>query len=111
MSRAHPLVPRREAALFGAAVVGLALLPGAAGLSSYDHNLLTLAFLFVSGALAWNWVGGYLGQVSFGHAAMFGVFGMLALAVLTSPVAVWMIWRERNWTAWFKALLTALTAA
>src|SRR5205814_5067812 len=29
-------------------------------------------------ALAWNWLGGYVGQVSFGHAAMFGLGGFVA---------------------------------
>jgi branched-chain amino acid transport system permease protein len=44
----------------------------------YAHNLLTLTFLGIAAALAWNWLGGYLGQVSFGHAAMFGVGGFVA---------------------------------
>jgi branched-chain amino acid transport system permease protein len=44
----------------------------------YVHNLLTLAFIGIAAALAWNWLGGYLGQVSFGHAAMFGVGGFVA---------------------------------
>ncbi len=41
----------------------------------YIHNLLTLTFIGIAASLAWNWLGGYLGQVSFGHAAMFGVGG------------------------------------
>jgi branched-chain amino acid transport system permease protein len=44
----------------------------------YWHNQLTLTFLGIAAALAWNWLGGYLGQVSFGHAAMFGVGGFAA---------------------------------
>jgi branched-chain amino acid transport system permease protein len=36
----------------------------------------------ISGALAWNWMGGYLGQVSFGHAAMFGVGGFVAARLM-----------------------------
>ncbi len=44
----------------------------------YVHNLLTLTFIGIAAALAWNWLGGYLGQVSFGHAAMFGVGGFVA---------------------------------
>ena len=44
----------------------------------YAHNLITLTFLGIAAALAWNWLGGYLGQVSFGHAAMFGVGGFVA---------------------------------
>ncbi|HYX92744.1 MAG TPA: hypothetical protein VE782_14365, partial [Myxococcaceae bacterium] len=55
--------PARAAVLLGVLAV-LAAVP-AVGLSTYSRNLLTLSFLFVSGALAWNWLGGYVGQVSF----------------------------------------------
>jgi len=58
-------------------VAALALLP-LLHRDVYVHNLITLAFLGVASALAWNWLGGYLGQVSFGHAAMFGVGGFVA---------------------------------
>ena len=51
-------------------------------LSTYTHNLLTLTFLFVSTALAWNWLGGFAGQVSFGHAAMFGLGGFTAARLI-----------------------------
>jgi len=42
------------------------------------HNLFTLTFIGISAALAWNWLGGYVGQVSFGHASMFGIGGFVA---------------------------------
>ncbi len=67
-------------ALSAAALVALALLPFA--LSPYTHNLMTLSFLFVATALAWNWLGGYAGQISFGHAAMFGTGGFVAARIL-----------------------------
>lgn len=76
------LVPRRAALAFAAAVAALAVAPFALGLSPYSHNLVTLAFLMVSGALAWNWMGGFVGQVSFGHAAMFGIGGFVAARLL-----------------------------
>ena len=44
----------------------------------YIHNLLTLTFIGIAASLAWNWLGGYVGQVSFGHAAMFGVGGFVS---------------------------------
>ena len=50
----------------------------------YAHNLLTLTFVGIAAALAWNWLGGYLGQVSFGHAAMFGIGGFVAARVQLS---------------------------
>jgi len=75
-----------------AALAVLAVLPKALGLSIYIQNLFTETFLFVAAALAWNWMGGYLGQVSFGHSAMFGVAGFvsgrLLLAIhLPFPIA------------------------
>ncbi len=72
------IVPPPAAAGFAAGVAALAALPLVLGLSPYTHNLVTLAFLMVAGTLAWNWMGGFVGQVSFGHAAMFGVGGFVA---------------------------------
>ena len=80
--RRPAVVPPRAAAGFGAAVAALAALPALLDLSPYTHNLVTLTFLMVSGALAWNWMGGFVGQVSFGHAAMFGVGGFVAARLL-----------------------------
>jgi branched-chain amino acid transport system permease protein len=71
-------VPRRTTlAAFAVAVALLAGLPFVHD-DSYLHNLLTLTFLSIAAALSWNWLGGLLGQVSFGHAAMFGVGGFAA---------------------------------
>jgi branched-chain amino acid transport system permease protein len=62
-------------------------------LSPYDHNLITLAFMYVATALAWNWLGGFAGQVSFGHAAMFGVGGFVAARVfLATSLPHWIAW-------------------
>jgi branched-chain amino acid transport system permease protein len=81
---------RALAGLAGAAVV-LATLPAVTDV--YTHNLLTLAFLSVSGALAWNWMGGYVGQVSFGHAVFFGLGGFVSARILLSaPVPPPLAW-------------------
>ena len=70
----------------------------------YWLNLLITVLLFAALGQAWNWVGGYAGQVSFGHAAFFGIgaytstmmlihwgvspwLGMLAGMVLAAGVA------------------------
>ncbi len=59
----------------------------------YTHNLLSLTFMFIAVALAWNWLGGYGGQISFGHAAMFGVGGFVSARILLSaPVPFWAAW-------------------
>jgi branched-chain amino acid transport system permease protein len=71
------LVSQRVAIGFVAVCAIVALLP-LADLSSYAHNQLTLLFITSGAALAWNWMGGFVGQVSFGHAAVFGVGGFIA---------------------------------
>jgi branched-chain amino acid transport system permease protein len=84
-------VPSRVAIGFAAAVAALALAPLV--LDLYTLNLFTLAFLMISGALAWNWMGGYVGQVSFGHAAMFGIGGFVAARLLlATPLPAPLAW-------------------
>jgi branched-chain amino acid transport system permease protein len=89
LGRVIPPVP-----LVAAAVVLGALAAAPLVLDPYSLNLLTLAFLMIAGALAWNWMGGYVGQVSFGHAAMFGVGGFVAARLLLAAVpapAAWLV--------------------
>jgi len=75
---------RRVDLVIFAAFVILAVLPAALELSAYTHNQLTFLFITSAGALAWNWMGGFVGQVSFGHAAMFGVGGFVAAQLMLS---------------------------
>jgi branched-chain amino acid transport system permease protein len=86
----------RTAVALAVAVAALALAPVVLDMTPYERNLLTVAFLMVAGALAWNWMGGYLGQVSFGHAAMFGIGGFVAARLMmepnpTPPVLAWLL--------------------
>ena len=91
--RPPALVPLPVAAAFVVGVLALAVAPQVLGLSAYSHNLVTLAFLLISGSVAWNWMGGFLGQVSFGHAALFGVGGFVSARVLLSgPVPAPLAW-------------------
>jgi branched-chain amino acid transport system permease protein len=84
-------LPVRAVAPFAAAVAALAAAPLL--LDDYTLNLFTLAFLMIAGALAWNWMGGYVGQVSFGHAAMFGIGGFVAARLmLAAPVPAPLAW-------------------
>ncbi len=83
-------IPARAAVPFAAAVALLALAPLA--LDVYTLNLFTLAFLMIAGALAWNWMGGFVGQVSFGHAAMFGLGGFVAARLLLAHVPAPVAW-------------------
>jgi branched-chain amino acid transport system permease protein len=80
-------------AVFIAGIGALHAVPHLVELSPYDHNQLTLAFLFIGVALAWNWIGGFAGQVSFGHAAMFGVGGFVTARLLQAHLfPFWMSW-------------------
>lgn len=71
------VVPRAMAQGFAAVVVVLAVVPWL-GVSPYQHNQLTQTYILIAGALAWNWMGGFVGQISFGHAVMFGLGGFVA---------------------------------
>lgn len=93
---------RRDAVWFG--LVGLlALLPAIPGLvaNSYSGHVLTMVLLYAAMAQAWNIIGGYGGQVSFGHSVFFGIgaYGA-AMAVVTF-----------HSTPWGGALVGALLAA
>lgn len=77
----RPRLPRGALALAAAAPL-LALAPLL--LDTYALNLCTLSYLMMTGALAWNWLGGFVGQISFGHAAMFGVGGFVSARLLLS---------------------------
>jgi branched-chain amino acid transport system permease protein len=91
--------------LLAAAAVG-AVLPKILGLSVYSRNQVTETFLFVAAALAWNWMGGYLGQVSFGHSAMFGLGGFISARVLLAlHLPFWMAWVVGGLTAAAYALV------
>lgn len=61
-------------------------------LDDYSRGLAIQAFIFMAAALAWNWLGGYVGQISFGHAAMFGVGGFTAARLLGSGVPLAAAW-------------------
>lgn len=56
-----------------AAVAVLLGLPLALQGRDYTMHLAILGLLYISLASAWNLVGGFIGQISFGHAAFFGL--------------------------------------
>ena len=45
------------------------------GLSSYVMHILIFVIMWAVIGMAWNLLGGYCGQVSFGRAAFFGIGG------------------------------------
>ncbi|MDR0652735.1 MAG: branched-chain amino acid ABC transporter permease [Synergistaceae bacterium] len=91
-----------------AVLAALAVIPGAIGNKFYAH-VLVLVLLYASMAQSWNILGGYCGQVSFGHSVFFGIgaygagmamvtyrsvpwFGIIAGALLSALVSVLISW-------------------
>jgi len=80
-------------AVFLVGVVALYAAPLVLPIAEYTHNLIGLTFMYMSAALAWNWLGGYVGQISFGHSALFGVGGFVAARLaLTFGLPFWASW-------------------
>ncbi len=79
--------------LFWLALVGLlALLPAvpAVTANSFLMHVLILILLYAGMAQAWNIIGGYGGQTSFGHAVFFGIGAYGAgMAVVTYGLSPW----------------------
>jgi branched-chain amino acid transport system permease protein len=72
-----------------AIVVVLALVPPILGSSgSYFTRLAVIGLLYVASATAWDLVGGLTGQVSFGHAAFFGVGAFVTAILVRAGVPV-----------------------
>jgi branched-chain amino acid transport system permease protein len=75
--------------LFLAALAVLPLLPGVAD-NSFRMHVFILVLLYASMAQAWNIIGGYCGQVSFGHSVFFGIGAYGAgMAVVTFGTTPW----------------------
>jgi branched-chain amino acid transport system permease protein len=72
------------------AVAALCAVPFVAPRAEYAIEVLFLIFLYGAMATAWNLLGGFAGQVSFGHAAFLGI-GAYATTILTaSGVSLWL---------------------
>ncbi len=68
---------------FTAAVWGALLLLPLAVHNTYFLNGMILVFIYGTAAQAWNLLGGYGGQLSFGHAAFFGIGAYTSTLLLT----------------------------
>ena len=104
--RLPPWLSARALVLFVAGLTLLFAAPLVLSIGDYTHNVMGLTFMFMAAALAWNWLGGYVGQISFGHSAMFGVGGFVAARLaLTLDLSFWMAWFVGGLTAGVYALL------
>jgi branched-chain amino acid transport system permease protein len=91
---------------FAGALGLLYLAPLVLPLGDYLHNIAGLTFMFMAAGLAWNWLGGYVGQISFGHAAMFGVGGFVAARLAVAfGLPFWATWLAGGLTAGVYALI------
>jgi branched-chain amino acid transport system permease protein len=91
---------------FVIALVVLYLMPLVVPMNLYLHNVIGLTFMFMAAGLAWNWLGGYVGQISFGHAAMFGIGGFVAARLaITFGLPFWATWVVGGLVAGAYALL------
>lgn len=72
-------------------IVGLIAVLPLIGLSSYWMHILILVIMWSVIGMAWNLLGGYCGQVSFGHAAFFGV-GAYTSGILYTKLGVSAWW-------------------
>jgi branched-chain amino acid transport system permease protein len=92
--------------LFVAGFVILYAFPLISPMDPYTQQIVTQTFMFVSIALAWNWLGGYVGQISFGHSAMFGIGGFVtAKLLLSSGLPFFVAWLIGGVAAGIYALL------
>ena len=83
----------RALVVFVVVFVLLYLAPFVLPIGDYLHNIIGLTFMFMAAGLAWNWLGGYVGQISFGHAAMFGIGGFVAARLaITFNLPFWAAW-------------------
>jgi branched-chain amino acid transport system permease protein len=63
--------------------------PFAAPHAEYAIDVLFLIFLYGAMATAWNYIGGFAGQVSFGHAAFLGIGAYTTMIMIQSNVSLW----------------------
>lgn len=82
------------------AIAVAAVVPLLAPHAEYALDLLFLVFLYGAMASGWNILGGFAGQVSFGHAAFLGI-GAYTAAILVG----------RGWPIWATVLPAGLLAA
>ncbi len=81
----------RSAILGGAGLLALVLLPLAVR-DTYVLHMLIMSLLWILLGQSWNLLGGYTGQISYGHAAFFGVGAYTSGILVKSglpPAAGW----------------------
>src|SRR3954471_3769566 len=70
--KARPVLPLKTLATLGGVLALLLAYPFVVP-GVFAANVGILALTFATAAVGWNLLGGYTGQVSFGHALFFGI--------------------------------------
>jgi branched-chain amino acid transport system permease protein len=96
----------RQALLALAAVAGLAAVPLFVS-NTYALHMLIMVFLWVLLGQSWNLLGGFTGQVSYGHAAFFGVGAYTSAIMVKSGLSTAAAW----WGLLVGGLVAALVGA
>ena len=74
-----------SAAVLAAALAFPLVMPNA----EYAIDVLFLIFLYGAMATGWNYIGGFAGQVSFGHAAFLGIGAYATMILIQAGVSLW----------------------
>ncbi len=80
----------KRAAFAAIVVAALCAVPFVASGAEYAIEVLFLIFLYGAMATAWNLLGGFAGQVSFGHAAFLGIGAYATTIMLAASVSLWL---------------------
>ena len=96
------LVKRQNDALLWTLLAGLAILPLLVS-SPNLIRLLFMTFLWVTTSVAWNLIGGFAGQVSFGFAVFYGIGAYTTALAMNAGV--------NPWSAFLGSAITAAVAS
>ncbi|HEY4438939.1 MAG TPA: branched-chain amino acid ABC transporter permease [Candidatus Elarobacter sp.] len=81
---------KRNVLFAGIVLLAAIVAPFAAGRAEYAIDVLFLIFLYGAMATAWNLLGGFAGQVSFGHAAFLGIGAYTTAILQPLGVSLWL---------------------
>lgn len=88
-----------KAAILVLVAIGLTVIPNL--INPFAVHFLIILFMYATLSLAWNWLGGYAGQISVGHVIFFGV-GAYSTAVGNA------IFHLNPWLGTFLGILLAV---
>ena len=94
--------PQVTEATAAAVVLGIVLIiPFILSFNPYYVSIFISALILGAVSIAWNLLAGVCGQVSFGHAAFFGIGAYASAILVTKAVGthIWGLWQEGLWSS------------